>query len=671
MSDINIPGLSSKYNTSQLVKDLVAAEKLRLTGMEDEVDELETVRSNWRWVNRNLGELQRAMKSLYGFENPFAEKNAVIADERILTATASRNAAIESYSITVKQVATADRFLSDSLQKSYKVNKGDYSYSVGEETVTLNYRGGSLDDFAKRLSAKGKGILRASTVRDTSNTRVLLIEAIPTGSENRLFFNEDARSLAQGIGMLKPTHNPANRIHLDNLVVEESQQNRVSISDEAILIKPKTSFSLPLNQPIDLDDTMVLEYSYRTIEYSDEEVLPPAPPGPLWPEAPTVEYKGLTLESASNAITLPPESLWTPPERVDDGNILNIDGNPAGRALPPISRQDDFISVRVESSQLPEQVSALVVDNINTHRAIEIKNIEFFNPNAVGDMEPVHPMNLAGDAVLEFRGIEARRPTNTIDDLIDGITLNLKRNSADPVEVAIEPDSEVAKEGIIKAVFNYNQLLTRILILTTDNPAVLDELEYLDDDEREALEEQLGSFRGDNTLNQLKNRLQSIMSNPYPTSAGRDLASLAQIGISTNASSGSFSGSLNAAKLRGYLEINEEQLDQALLSDIDAVKELFGNDTSGDLLIDSGVAHTLDEYLTPYTRNNGLMSTRIKGVETQIKNKKDDISEYEDYLEDYEADLKRQYGNMEAMLNQLENSSRELDNFSRQQGSNR
>ena len=288
-----------------------------------------------------------------------------------------------------------------------------------------------------------------------------------------------------------------------------------------------------------------------------------------------------------------------------------------------------------------------------------------------GNLEPSNPVGTAGDALIEFRGIEARRPTNSIDDLVDGLTINLKRPSSEPVDLTITPDVETAKDGIIKFVYNYNQLLTKILVLTSEDPGLIDELEYLTDDERKELEDQMGSLRGDISLNQMKNRLKTIVSNPYPTREGADLSLLAQIGVSTNASSGNSGGALNFSKLRGYLEIDEEKLDSLMEKNIGAVKDLFGKDTSGDLVINSGVAQAIDQYLTPYTQTGGFVSNRISRIDGQIDSTEDDISDYEKHLEDYEADLKRQYGTMEATLNQLESSSRGLDNFNRQQSNNR
>lgn len=674
MSDISIPGVSSKYNTTKLVDDLVEAERIRLTRMEDNVTSLEDTKSTWRQVNRDFGDLQRSVKSLYGFENPFSDKIATSSDERILTATATRTAPFDNYSITVRQIATSDRFLTPSMERSFRIDSGDYTFHVGEETLTLRYRGGSVEDFARRLSDKGEGLIRATTVRDTPDTLVLMIEAVPTGAKNRLIFDDDAISLGLQTGMMREARSLEGNVNLEaafsspqTAAGAAAPAKSLSLSDEGMLVAPLSSVRLPFNESIKLEDGMVLEYRYRTRDYADNELAPPVAPGPEWPEVPDGKFQGLVIDSAPNSFEIPAGELWDPPEKADDWEVLSIEGDSGSFKLPSLSPGETFKLVQVNASELPAEVSAIVLDNGNTHRGIEISGIRIFDPNKQGNLEPANPAGTAGDAVIEFRGIEARRPTNAIDDLVDGLTINLKRPSPDAVDLEIDPDIETAKEGIIKFVFSYNQLLTRILVLTSDNQGIIDELEYLTDDEREDFENQLGSLRGDISLNQMKNRLQNIVSNPYPTRAGAELALLAQIGVSTNASSGNSGGSLNFSKLRGYLEIDEDKLDGFLESEIDAVKDLFGKDTSGDLVIDSGAARAIDAFLTPYTQTGGFVSTRISRIDSQIDSTKDDIDDYEEYLEDYEADLKRQYGNMEATLNQLENSSQELDNFNRQQ----
>ncbi|MCK5736227.1 MAG: flagellar filament capping protein FliD, partial [Spirochaetaceae bacterium] len=647
MSDISIPGVASKYNTSKLINDLVEAERIRLTNMEDDISSLEVTKTTWRQVNRNLGNLQRSVKSLYGFENPFSEKIAESSNERILTASATRTAPFDEYSITVRQIATSDRFLTPSLDRSFRVESGNYTFQVGEETISLRYRGGTISDFASRLSAKGEGLIRATTVRDTPDTQVLMIEAVPTGAKNRLIFSEDAQVLGLQTGMMRESRSSEESVSLNN-AFDNATEGSTELSEDGLLVKPQSTLRLPFDETVIPEEGMILEYRYRTVEYSEEELTPSMPPGPSWPDVPGGEYQGLEINSIPNSFALPDGGEWSPPERVDNPDVLRVEGSGGIFNLPPLNPSEDFKLVQIDINQLPENLSAIVLDNRNTHRGIQITDIRLYDPMKQGNLEPSNPVGTAGDALIEFRGIEARRPTNSIDDLVDGLTINLKRPSSEPVDLTITPDVETAKDGIIKFVYNYNQLLTKILVLTSEDPGLIDELEYLTDDERKELEDQMGSLRGDISLNQMKNRLKTIVSNPYPTREGADLSLLAQIGVSTNASSGNSGGALNFSKLRGYLEIDEEKLDSLMEKNIGAVKDLFGKDTSGDLVINSGVAQAIDQYLTPYTQTGGFVSNRISRIDGQIDSTEDDISDYEKHLEDYEADLKRQYGTMEA-----------------------
>jgi len=669
MAEISIPGVSSKYNTTGLIKDLVAAERLKLDRMEKNLSELEKNKAVWRQLNRELGSLHRTAKSLYGFENPFSEKVASSSNEQILTALTSRNAPIDSYSVTIRQVATSDRFISSPLDKAFRVDAGDYTFKIGTKSLSFRYRGGTLEDFSRRLSDRGKGLIRARTVRNTPNTQVIMIEAIPTGVENKLVFEDDAVNLGLKIGMIQGKAADLWEILPENALKDlknyaDSSKDVLKLSDGGVIAGPSTSVHLPFEEEVEMNSELVLEYRYRVIEFDENDTANPL--NPATAAAP---------ENRPGEIPLAPASDDGIPE-AEQGvrDMLRVESSSGSFNLPPIdldgAMDGSLRLVRMEASSLPENIRAIVLDNGNNNLSVEITDIRIFNPRQSGNFEPVNPISQAEDAIIEFMGIEIRRPGNSIDDLIDGLTLNIKRSSPEPVELSINPDLETAKDRIIRFVFDYNQLITRISVLTNDDQGIIDELEYLSDDERKDMETQLGYMRGENALAQLKSRLQSIASNPYPTSTGTDLSLLAHIGISTNASSGS-TGVVNFSKLRGLLEIDEEKLEKALETNIDAVRELFGRDTSGDFVIDSGIASAIERYLTSYVRSGGFVSSRIARIDGQIDNTEEDIASYEQYLENYEADLRRQYGNMEAILNQLENSSKELENFALQQGNER
>jgi flagellar hook-associated protein 2 len=340
-------------------------------------------------------------------------------------------------------------------------------------------------------------------------------------------------------------------------------------------------------------------------------------------------------------------------------NIMYLNGN---IQLPDLKDTEAEQHFSIPYSLTGSTISSIDIKNVNTHRQIIIRGIKVTNPDARAGFEAINPAGTALDAKLEIDGIPIIRETNSIDDLIQGVTLNINKTSDKVVEIEIMPDKESIKDGIISFVGYYNQVLQNIHILTSNDESVIGELEYLSDEEKEDARNNLGTFQGDMTFSQLKNRMQRIAMEAYRTSAGRDLSLLSQIGISTNSSG--FGGGVNKSKLRGYLEINEDTLDEALSSDIQPIKDLFGRDTDGDFIIDTGAAYEMDRYINSYTQIGGLVASRISGIDTQINRTERSIRDMESKLDDKELELKIKFGRMEAALKTMEQSSSAIENFS-------
>ncbi|MGI9255510.1 MAG: flagellar filament capping protein FliD [Salinispira sp.] len=273
------------------------------------------------------------------------------------------------------------------------------------------------------------------------------------------------------------------------------------------------------------------------------------------------------------------------------------------------------------------------------------------------------------NALIEIEGIFVERESNTIDDVIPGVTLELRTSAPEEVEIRIEPDHDLIKDTLIEWVGRYNQIIRDINIFTRNNQEIIDEIEYFTDEERERYTTLLGIFQGDNILNTLRQRLQTITSSSYETIAGQDISLLSHIGISTNASRGA-SGSVNFGSLRGYLEINESLLDQSLSRNVPAIKDLFGRDSDGDLTVDQGVGYQLDQILQSYTTTGGIIASRSARYDNLISSENEDIEDYEEFLKDYEADARRQFGAMESAINNLENSAHGLQNLNSRNNSN-
>jgi flagellar hook-associated protein 2 len=372
------------------------------------------------------------------------------------------------------------------------------------------------------------------------------------------------------------------------------------------------------------------------------------------------------VESARSRTLLP---AWEPPApaaRVDDPAVLFAEAQGRSVPLPPLQDSTEFYTVEVGPAELPGEISALVFRNRNTHRVVEVRGVRVYDKAARGDFRPARPLSTAQDAVIDMDGVEVTRPENTLSDLLPGVTLNLHSAGDKPVRLDVHKDLESIKNSLIRFFGSYNDLLTRVDILTRKDESVIRDAQFLSDQEREAAAKELGLFTGNTTLMQLKSRLQRIMMDPYPTDGGRELSLLAQMGITTSA--GTFQGgALNKSLLRGYLQIDETRLEQAINRNPDWVRQIFGNDRDKDLVVDSGAAFATDAYLKAYVDTGGIVAGRVGAIGDSITRKNREIEAYNKHLVEYEEELRRKFGIMEGALDNLEQSSRAIENLNRRQ----
>jgi flagellar hook-associated protein 2 len=308
--------------------------------------------------------------------------------------------------------------------------------------------------------------------------------------------------------------------------------------------------------------------------------------------------------------------------------------------------------------------------NRNTHRDVSARNIQILDPGAIGGVRPVNAVSQAQDAVVLMEGIEIRRPKNEIDDLIPGVTLTLRAPADRPVKLGVEPDREAVKDAIISLVGNYNRLMAEVNVLTRTDDRVVEELSYLTAEEKTEYRKKLGAFQTDSTLGQFRTTLQRTATAPYPTREERNLALLAQIGISTDARRGGATTGYDPSRLRGYLEIDEKALDAAIASKLPAIRELFGSDTDGDLLVDTGAAYMMEAMAKPYVETSGIIALKTSTVDSRVGQENRRIETLDRQLAAKEAELKIQYGQMESAYSRMEQMSASLDRFSQQNSSN-
>lgn len=668
MSDVFIPGVQSRFNSDKAIEALMNLERIPRDRVERNIDNLQVQKTYWQEVGTRIIALRDSARFLYSFQNPFNERLAQSGDSAVITAAATREALEQNYSFTVKQVASADRFLSRPLDEKMKIDAGNYAFTVGNEEISINFRGGTLKDFVEAINRRGRDKIGASLLAVQSGTKSLLIESKVTGSENRLSFSGDSVNLVQQLGMMEVANDSQRTLTIAENTVQKSGDNaaHITINDGILQVTPRSSAAIPLNMTAGADSPLMLKLETKTrVETEDLFNIPQAPPGPSVP-AGSVTYGGITIENDPSTAPMPEWTPPPPPVRVDNMTVLSVifsDGSSA--KLPPITDSGDFTSRQYSLSDIAQgkTITSINVENNNTHREISIGKIEVFDPTSTGGLKPLNAVANARDAIISMEGIEITRPSNTITDLIPGVTLNVRGVSERPVELNVRADVDAVKDAIINFVGNYNRLMAEINVLTRRDERIIDELTYLSSEEAAAMKSRMGAFASDSSLTNLRNNMIRAVTAPYPTVLERELSLLAHIGISSNAERAQ---GYDASRLRGYLQINERELDFALESKVPAIRQLFASDTTGDLLMDTGVAFNVSTIVSPFVETGGIISLKTNTLDSRISQDERRITNLDRQLAAKEQELRIQYARMEAAYARMEQMSQSLDNFSQQ-----
>jgi len=173
MSDIYVPGLKSRFDTEKLIDNLMKVERIPKERSEKQIEDLQAQKTYWQDLGRRITVLRDSARFLYSFQNPFNDRVITSSDSSIISGTATREAREQEYSFTVTQIAKVDRFLSEPLEDSFKIDEGTYTFSVGQDTISFPFPGGSLREFTDILNRRGRNKISASLIAVQPGKKIL------------------------------------------------------------------------------------------------------------------------------------------------------------------------------------------------------------------------------------------------------------------------------------------------------------------------------------------------------------------------------------------------------------------------------------------------------------------------------------------------------------------
>ncbi|MHB1239324.1 MAG: flagellar filament capping protein FliD [Gammaproteobacteria bacterium] len=241
--------------------------------------------------------------------------------------------------------------------------------------------------------------------------------------------------------------------------------------------------------------------------------------------------------------------------------------------------------------------------------------LSFANSSGTAITDPLSlaTTQAAADAVIQVNGQQATRSSNTISDVIQGVTLNLVGTSATGVTTALTvgQDPTTVTKSIQSFVDAYNALQKSLGTLQT------------------------GSLSGDGTVSMVKSQLLGVINTPA-TGVSSTYSYLAEIGVSIQKD--------------GTMGIDTTQLNTALSTDPQGVARVFADSTQG-------FATRLAALAGQLTGPNGMVASQTQGLNSSISMLQDQIDNQQQMLNAQQTALMAQYSSLDALLGTMQTTS--------------
>lgn len=223
------------------------------------------------------------------------------------------------------------------------------------------------------------------------------------------------------------------------------------------------------------------------------------------------------------------------------------------------------------------------------------------------------------DAELTINGISITSQTNTVEDALQGVTLNLTAVGSSQT-LTISQDTDAIYDAVSAFVTAYNSYVSTVDTLTS----------------YDADADTAGELLGDSTTRRISTKLSSDL---YSAVGSGTFSYLSQLGISL--------------EVDGTLLIDEDTLTAAITDNIDAVSEFFiGTDgTSGFI---GQMTTDLDSYLD---EDDGLIVARTDSLATKLEQLEDRYEEKQALIDSEMARWTEQFTQLDTLIASLSSTA--------------
>ncbi|MEN2997717.1 MAG: flagellar filament capping protein FliD [Brevinematia bacterium] len=627
------PGISDLFgtglNTDEIVDKLVEAEGMKGEKYQQEVSNQTIRKAIINFVEQNLRELGDLAKAVYDYRSPFQNRVGFSQDESLVKLIPSRGANVGEVRIRVERMAKPDVFVSDAVPIGTELKPFKVTISLGDRSIEVDFKGGRLRDLAKAINDVAKEIVSAEVIKVDNENEVLRIEGRRTGKGAGVIITGDVGELVR-IGLLtKEKIVKTDKRELDILQIF-TPLRAFTVKEREEFVKD-VSYSVTKSTVLEISNSTIFQPVPKPREV-DIRVMESV-------KVSNVEVKGgspiTTFDILKEYVT-------------NDFLFVVLHLKDGARVEVVIPEGQSFIKMSL-SGYDGKEIERVTLRNGNDLARITFYRILIYDKvediKKLAEYEPKNYLSQADNSVLYVNGIRIERESNDITDVINGVVKVVGEDPKKEVLTRIDYDYVAVTNSISNLVGKYNDVMMYLSKIT--KPIVDRRQLYEKPDE----EKEEGSFATDMDITRLKDKLRMFAMQPYPTRV-TNIRLLYHIGIYTKDISTKleFDSDLWEYVRRGILTINNEKLMLAISENIFAVNDIFGRDTNGDKIVDSGFAYSVSALCDEYVRVGGVIANKKKQIDNIIKSNKEMYAKFQKHLEEYRVSLEKKFGKLQQVL---------------------
>lgn len=226
----------------------------------------------------------------------------------------------------------------------------------------------------------------------------------------------------------------------------------------------------------------------------------------------------------------------------------------------------------------------------------------------------------AQNAQATINGLAVSSESNTLSDVVDGVTLTLKQTTTTPANITVAQDTATISKGVNDFISAYNSVVSTIRVQTLYDEA----------------SKTAGPLQGDATARSLLGQMRNLITSS--SSATTAFSRLFDVGIETNTD--------------GTLKLKSSTFNDAMGSKLADMQKFFGN--SDDAVpANNGMAQRIKGLASQILDTEGAIASSTDGLKATIKRNKDRIEDINDRASLYETRLRKQYTALDANMSKL------------------